>query len=119
MALLYEPGAQPRVVLSFQAPNDVPLTVTIQALREATWGLSRAPKLRLAWRFASLVKLVTFSAVKSFVPGDSTETVRVEVAMEGAPALAFEGQGMMIGPLAGPFPNVPPPPAANERIQWS
>jgi hypothetical protein len=114
VALVYEhtASAVPRATLHFQPPAAPPLTVTIEHVRDASWGFAHPPVLRVAHRYAGVVRAVRFATVRVFDPGGAGQRVRVEVDIEGSPALALEGDAMIIGPVPPPPPAPPPSSAA-------
>ena len=117
LALVYDPLGRTRVSLHFHPPGQIPLTVVADVVREARWPLLFYPTLRTTLRFASTVKDVRIALSKSFVSGGARQSVRVEVDLEGAPSLAFESEGVTIGPV--PPPNAPPPVPARNNAMWS
>ena len=99
-----------RATLHFQPAGELPLTITVEGVGDATWGFGEAPALRIPWRYAGVVVAVRFASVRSF--GESADpargrAVRVEVDIEGSPTIALEGSGVLIGPVLGPPPAPP------------
>ena len=89
----------------FYPPGQVPLTVTVDGIREAAWGFGCNPTLRVPWRYAGLVRAVRFATVQSFDgPPPRDKSVRVEVDIEATPQLVLEGESVTIGPVPGPTP---------------
>lgn len=93
-----------RVVVVFRTENEPPLGITIDRLFEAQWPFADTPRLRVAWRMQSIARDVRISTVQSFQLPGSDPAVRVEVDLEGAASLAFEGAMMHIGPVPLPTP---------------
>jgi hypothetical protein len=93
-----------RVVVVFRIENEPPLGITIDRLFEAQWPFADTPRLRIAWRMQSIARDVRLSTVQSFQWPGSDPAVRVEVDLDGAPMLAFEGAMMHIGPVPMPKP---------------
>jgi hypothetical protein len=97
------PGGM-RVVVVFRTENEPPLGVTIDRLFEAQWPFAGTPRLRVAWRMQAIARDVRISTVQSFQLPGSDPAVRLEVELEGAAPLAFEGAVMHIGPVPLPKP---------------
>ncbi len=116
LALLYEPFGRTRVVLFFHPPGQPPLNVVIDVIREARWPFAFYPSLRSTFRFGTPVREVRLALSKSFGGGTPRQSVRIEVDFEGAPPLAFEGEGVTIGPV--PPPSAPPAPPRSNTM-WS
>jgi hypothetical protein len=106
--LWVDPGASGgvRVLVVLVLEAEPPLGITIDRLFEAEWPLGGAPALRILWRMQSVVRAVRLSIVQSFVLPGSDPAVRVEVELEGAATLVFEGAALQLGPV--PPPSGPP-----------
>lgn len=97
------PGGM-RVVVVLRTHNEPPLGITIDRLFEAQWPFADTPRLRVAWRMQAIARDVRLSTVQSFQLPGSDPAVRVEVELDGAATLAFEGAMMHIGPVPLPKP---------------
>lgn len=93
-----------RVVVVFRTEKEPPLGITIDRLFEAQWPFADVPRLRVAWRMQATARDVRLSTVQSFQLPGSDPAVRVEVDLDGAATLAFEGALMHIGPVPLPKP---------------
>lgn len=116
LALVYEPFGRTRVLLFFHPPGEIPLTIAIDAIREAHWPFAFYPSLRSSFRFGSVVRDVRLALSKSFGARGPRQAVRIDVDLEGGAPLSFEGEGVTIGPVPPPTPSAPVPPS---NTMWS
>jgi hypothetical protein len=99
-----------RIALVFRIEGEPPLGITVDKLYEATWPFAQPPRLRVGWRMQSVARDLRLSTVQSFVLPGSDPAVRVEVDLEGAAPMAFEGAVLHIGPVPPPAkPREPSP----------
>lgn len=100
LVLHFDPVLRPlRAVLHFEPLGAPPLQLLVEQLSDATWPFARAPQLRVPWRFAAPVRSVQLLMAQRFDRTPPTQVVRVEVELEGAPALALEGVNVNLGPV--------------------
>jgi hypothetical protein len=89
-----------RIVVVLLCEGEPPLGITVERLFEAQWPFGAPPALRVLWRMQSVVRDVRLSTVRSFVLPGSDPAVRIEVELDGAATLVFEGATLHLGPVA-------------------
>ena len=111
VALLYEGADRSRATVIFESPQQPPLTLTLDGVRDVSWGFASPPQLRVPWRYSGGVRAVRLATVRSFggtMPGAVSAHVRVEVDIEGSPTLSLEGHALTLGPVNVPVLHAPP-----------